>query len=96
MRLGRYLTSLTKPELEEYLNDCNFSEEEAEIFKMLSKGKSAIEICDKMGLSESGLYRRIAKIKRKVNKTMVTITQNGIEISAEDVANKRTNAYFDF
>ena len=85
MRLGRYLTSLTKPELEKYINGCNFSDDEETIFTMLSKNKSIVEISEKLGMSESATNRRIAKIKRKGERFMVVITRNGKEIKPEDV-----------
>lgn len=68
MRLGKYLSSLTKPELEELKENCNFTEEEAIILNMLSKYKSLIEIGDKLGISVSTVKRRINGIKRKVEK----------------------------
>ena len=66
MSLGRYLSSLTKPELEEIREQCNLSDDELAIFKMLSKSKSRLEICDFLGLSERTTDRRIKKLKRKV------------------------------
>ena len=68
MRLGKYLSGLTKPELEEFIENCNFSEEEGIIFTMLSKNKSIVEICEKEGISISTANRRIFGIKRKVEK----------------------------
>lgn len=68
MRLGKYLSSLTKPELEEIEKKCNFSEEECIIFNMLSKDKSLTEISIQNQISLSTLKRRISKIKGKVGK----------------------------
>lgn len=68
MRFGSYLSSLTKPELEEIENVCNFSEEEGIIFYMLSKNKSLTEISMKNQISLSTLKRRIISIKEKVGK----------------------------
>lgn len=68
MRLGKYLSGLTKPELEIFIENCNFSEEEGIIFMMLSKNKSLIEICDRQGISIATLNRKIVSIRRKVEK----------------------------
>lgn len=85
MSLGRFLTSLTKPELEEIQNYCNFSPEDENIFKMLSKGKSRMEISIELKISEQSVSRRIARIKQKVVKTMVIITQNGKQVDISDI-----------
>lgn len=68
MRLGRYLSSLTKPELEFLKDQCNFSEEEEIIFHMLAKKRSITEISIKSQISISTTNRRIIGIKRKVCK----------------------------
>ena len=68
MRLGKYLSSLTKPELEELEQYLNLTEDECIIFHLLSKNKSIIEISDKMGMSKRTTDRRINDVKRKVEK----------------------------
>lgn len=68
MRLGMYLTSLTKPELEELRERLNLTEDEENIYNLLSKGRSNTYICDKCILSPSALDRKIKKIKAKVNR----------------------------
>ena len=70
MRLGRYLSSLTKPELELLENECNFSDEEGIIFSYLAKGKYIREIALKTCLSEKTVERRIERIKFKVCKVL--------------------------
>lgn len=70
MRLGRYLSTLTKPELELLQEECNFSEEEGAIFSYLAKGKYIREIALKTCLSEKTVERRIEKIKNKVCKVL--------------------------
>ena len=67
-RLGKYLSSLTKPELEEIENKANFSDEEKLIYYMLSKKKSLTEISINNQISISTLKRRINSIKWKVGK----------------------------
>lgn len=68
MRLGKYLSSLTKPEVEELREQLNLTDEEERIYNLLKKNKSNIEISDKLLLSESTLKRRIKDIQRKVDR----------------------------
>lgn len=68
MRLGKYLSSLTKPELEELKELLNLTEDELETFSMLAKGKTLVEVSMENMISVSTLKRRIESIKRKVEK----------------------------
>lgn len=68
MRLGKYLSSLTKPEVERLRDELNLTDEEEKIYNLLKKNKSIIEISDKLLLSESTLKRRIKDIQRKVDR----------------------------
>lgn len=68
MRLGKYLSSLTKPELEEKKELLNLTEDELEAFSMLAKGKTLVEVSMENRISVSTLKRRIESIKRKVEK----------------------------
>ena len=68
MRLGKYLSSLTKPELEELKEKCGFSDEELGIFEMKSHGFSNIEISDKMNTSLATINRRLQKIYDKIER----------------------------
>ena len=68
MRLGKYLSSLTKPELEELKELLNLTEDELEAFSMLAKGKTLVEVSMENRISISTLKRRIEAIKRKVEK----------------------------
>ena len=59
----------TKPELLYILENANFTEEQEEIFRMLTgkQGRqSIIYISFKMNLSESTVKRRIKQIKNKI------------------------------
>ena len=47
------LCNCVSSEIEYYMLKCNFTEEEEKIFLMLSKGKTATEISEKLSLSES-------------------------------------------
>lgn len=66
MRLGKYLSSLTKPELESIVKNCNFSEEELTIFYMLSKQKSITEISNSINVSEVTVKRRCCNMGEKI------------------------------
>lgn len=66
MRLGKYLSSLTKPELEELKEQLNLTESENDVFEMLSAGKSNISISVKICVSE----RTVIRISQKISKKM--------------------------
>lgn len=68
-RLGKYLSSLTKPELEELKDQLNLTEEEITIFDMLAKRKSIFEISDKTILSERTVKRRIKSFCEKIERS---------------------------
>lgn len=70
MMLGRYLTRLTKPELELLREECNLSDEELEIFNFLAKGKYIREIAYKTSLSDKTVERKVSAIKFKVEKVL--------------------------
>ena len=63
MNLSRYKTS----DLQKIKEDANLTEEEEMIYYMLSKGKSIIQIADKMNLSTRTIDRRIRDMKEKLN-----------------------------
>lgn len=68
MKLGKYLSSLTKPELDEIEKICNFTEDEEQIFKCISKGYTLRQIEIKCNMSESTVIRRVSRIDWKINK----------------------------
>lgn len=68
MRLGKYLSSLTKPELEELKEKCGFYDEELKIFEMKSHGCSNIEIADKMNTSLATINRRLRKVYDRIER----------------------------
>ena len=63
MNLSRYKTS----DLQKIKEDANLTEDEEMIYYMLSKGKSIIQIADKMNLSTRTIDRRIRSMKEKLN-----------------------------
>lgn len=68
MRLGKYLTTLTKPELEEIKELLNLTDDEEMIFLQLSKGRGNIAIADNCKVSLSFVDSRVRNIKFKLNK----------------------------
>ena len=91
MRLGKYLSSLNKPELEELIAICNFTEEENVVVECLIKNRSYEEIAAVIKCSTATVGRRIAAIKYKVDgsdlnmKNRVPIWEK-INISIEEAA----------
>jgi DNA-binding NarL/FixJ family response regulator len=65
-RLGKYLSSLTKPELEELKEVLNLTDDELEVFNQLSRGKSKIEVSGRCLIGTSTVDRRIKSINQKL------------------------------
>lgn len=59
---------MIKPELEMIIENANFSDEELEIFRLLSRDTSIIEIANRVGMSERTVYRKQKKIYDKYRK----------------------------
>ena len=68
MRLGKYLSSLTKPELEELKEKLNLTDNELEVFSLLSAGKSNTNISDKICVCERTVNRISQKIINKIHR----------------------------
>ncbi len=66
MRLGKYLSSLTKPELEELKEQLNLSDDELEVFEHLSKNRNKACIADRCLVSVSTVDNRIKSINAKL------------------------------
>lgn len=67
-RLGKYLSSLTKPELERIQEQLNLTDEEERVFIELSKGRSKILVSEKCMVSTSTVDNRIKAINNKLIK----------------------------
>ena len=65
-----YLTSLTKPELEELRERLNLTDDEEMVFKGLSKCRSRIRIADDCMCATSTVDNRIKAINNKVNRLL--------------------------
>lgn len=68
MNLGKYLSSMIKPELDDLRQICNFTDEEEKVFNELSKGRSRIYVAEKYSLSCSTVSNRIKSIQNKIAK----------------------------
>ena len=68
MRLGKYLSSLTKPELEALRELLNLSDDEELIFNELSKGRSKIIVSENCLVSISTVDNRIKSINSKLHR----------------------------
>ena len=68
MRLGKYLSKMTKPELEELKQLLNLTDDEEMVFLQLSKGRSNVTVADNCKVSLSFVDSRIKSISIKVNK----------------------------
>ena len=84
MRLGKYLSSLTKPELEELKELLNLSDDELKVFENLSKNRSKATIADKCLVSVSTVDNRIKSINAKLflPGLNLSILQQGMNSSA--------------
>ena len=68
MRLGKYLSSLTKPELESIIANANFTDDEQKIFELLTKDRCITQIAIKLCVCERTINRRIRSIDNKISK----------------------------
>jgi DNA-binding NarL/FixJ family response regulator len=67
MRLGKILTSLIKPELEELRELLNLTDDELKVFDGLTKGMTKTEIALKYDSSVPTVSNRIKSISNKIN-----------------------------
>lgn len=67
-KLGKYLSSLTKPELEELKELLNLTDDEEIVFNELSKGRSRVSVADKCMVSCSTVSNRIKGIQNKISR----------------------------
>ena len=56
----------TKPELEYFIANCNFLDDELEYFELRSRGKSNVEIALEMHVSEAKVSKLARKVKSKI------------------------------
>lgn len=60
------ICNLIKPELDYYLENCNFNEEETEVFRYLSKKDSYAWIAQELGASTATVGRMARNIREKM------------------------------
>lgn len=60
------LTEFTRPEVEYFRQECNFTDEERAVFDMRASARSIVEIGLTLHMSESTVYRKLNCIKRKI------------------------------
>ena len=68
MKLGKYLSSLTKSEIECLEEQLNLTDDEKEVFEHLRRGRSKVYISEKCLISVSTVDNRIKAIKGKLNR----------------------------
>lgn len=59
-----------KKEYEYFIENCNFTDRQLEIFYLRRKGKTIIEISLKLNMSEATVNRELKKIKHKILKVL--------------------------
>lgn len=67
-RLGKYLSSLTKPELETLKEQLNLTEDEEKIFYGLARGKSVVSLSEENMVSMGTIKNRSKDIKVKIER----------------------------
>ena len=68
MRLGKYLSSLTKPEIDELREQLNLTDDELMVFDNLIKGRSKVAIADNCLVSVSTVDNRVKSIRNKLER----------------------------
>lgn len=68
MRLGKYLSSRTKSELEVIKESLNLTDDEILVFTELSRGRSITCVAEHCGISESTASYRIKAIQDKLKR----------------------------
>ncbi len=72
-RLGKYLSSLTKPELEELKEQLNLTDDEEMVFMQLSKGRSNVTVADNCQISSRTVDNKIKSINLKIARLNVRV-----------------------
>ncbi len=97
MTLGNYLSKLSKPEIEELLQQIRLTEEERKIFDLVLQGYTQKSIVYRCAISESTMKRRIKSIKEKVGDTALKKSSNRPEVPISEkylLSPLEASAYF--
>lgn len=62
------LRDLTVPEINKYIELCNFTDDELQVFKLKVKDKTNIQIMHDMKISESQVSQLMRRIRAKMKK----------------------------
>lgn len=62
------LRDYTKPELDHFVANCNFTDTELQYFLLKSKDKSIVQISFEMNISEQAVSRLAKRVKAKMNR----------------------------
>lgn len=62
------LRDLTVPEINKYIELCNFTDDELQVFKLKVKDKSNIQIMHELKISESQVSQLMRRIRAKMKK----------------------------
>lgn len=73
MRLGKYLSSLTKPEIDELREQLNLTDDELMVFDNLIKDRSKVAIADNCLVSVSTVDNRVKSIRNKLERLKVVV-----------------------
>lgn len=58
----------TKPELDKFIENCNFTDNEMQYFLLKSKDKSIVQISFEMHISEQQVSNLARRVKSKMNR----------------------------
>ena len=62
------IRDFTKPELDIFRNQCNFTKEELMYFNLRAKDKSNVEIAIEMNISEPQVSKLARRVKNKIKR----------------------------
>lgn len=64
------LCSFVKPEIDYFIENCNFTDDELEYFKLKVRDKSNVYIAQQMNVSESQVSKLAKRVKDKLIKVL--------------------------
>ena len=64
------ICDFTKPELDKFREQCNFTEEESQCFELKSKGLTNVQLSMKLNMSESKVSVTMKKVRTKITKIL--------------------------